>query len=378
MSEAPRILRQLRLQQFRNYASLRLDCFPGLNLLVGDNGQGKTNVLEAIHYLAFLRSFRTRQIAELIQWKTDGFAVAAQLAAGEEKSIDLEVHYGRERRLLAGRVAVDKASDFINQFLCVAFIPEDIELVKGSGVNRRRFLDMLAAQLDRSYLRVLHTFVETLKARNAMLRQFSRFDARSLAAFDDLLVKTGAAVVIRRQAMTQTLAEHCATLSQALLAGPPLELAFHPGFPLLAGGEPFPVEAAEVEQRLARALESNRERDERERVTAAGPQRDDLDITGDGRPLSAFGSEGQCRAAAIILRLGAAAVLQGNVGSTPGVVLLIDDILGELDRPRRQAFWNIVGNAPQTFFTCTQIPEELARSPAHAYEVVGGSLRPAT
>ena len=322
-------LRSLILKQFRNYGHAELEFKPGLTVLLGPNGQGKTNILEAVHYLAFLRSFRTRQIKELIRFGADGFQLQAGLAAAvaESGADRLSVTFGRDRRLFLNGAPMDKGSEFINQFFCVAFIPEDIELVKGPAAERRRWLDMLTGQLDRSHLRDLHAYNHALKSRNAILRQFGKFDAGSLDAYDQLLARHGAAVIQNRRQTVGRLAS-CALADSAVLVNGTLEYEYLPGLPKsdpsasaddhpAAGGDDAPsaIQGRKLQEAYLEMLVQNRSRDLRDGVTVWGPHRDELVIRLSGRLLSAYGSEGQCRASALWLRVASARILREYTAS---------------------------------------------------------------
>jgi DNA replication and repair protein RecF len=384
------VLRQLTLEQFRNYEHADIAFQPGLTVLLGPNGQGKTNILEAVHYLAFLRSFRTRQIRELIHFGADGFQLQGRLSGGGSGQLEedrLSVSFGRERRLSRNRAPLEKASEFINQFFCVAFIPEDIELIKGPASERRRFLDMLTGQLDRGYLRDLHAYNHALKSRNAILRHFRQFDAASLDAYDRLLARHGTAVILHRRRTTALLAG-CPEAASAALVNGRIGYDYQPGLPkpdssaALAGR----LEVADggltdngvLEAAYFDMLVQNRPRDMREAVTLWGPHRDDLEVRLNGHALSAYGSEGQCRAAALWLRVAAARILRESAPAAAGtgLVLLVDDVLGELDGNRRAAFWDQIRGATQILFTCTALPPETEVVPAQCLHVAAGTVAP--
>ncbi len=371
------MLRQLVLGQFRNYEQAEVAFEPGLNVLLGPNGQGKTNILEAVHYLAFLRSFRTRQIRELIRFGADGFQVHGRFSRGAAGEDRLSVSFGQDRRLFLNRAPLEKASDFINHFFCVAFIPEDIELVKGPAAERRRFLDMLTGQLDRTHLHALHAYNHALKSRNALLRQFRRFDEASLDAYDRLLACHGTAVLLNRRTTVERLAA-CPGEGARRLVNGALDYGYLPGLPkecpLSDGGSPA---AAALEGAYMDMLVRNRPRDMRDGMTGWGPHRDDVEIRLDGRPLAAYGSEGQCRASSLWLRVAATRILQETAPAVgTGLVLLVDDVLGELDGNRRAAFWEQISGATQILFTCTAVPPEAEPVSVRTLRVSAGSIAP--
>lgn len=370
------VIERLRLRSFRNYRQLDVAFEPGLNILTGSNGQGKTNLLEALHFLAFLRSFRTRQIRDLIQVDSDQFLVSGQVSGNSADQV-MSVQYGQQRQLLQDGISLDKASEFINSFLCVPFLPEDIDLAKGPATSRRRYLDMLIGQMDRTYLVALHIFLQTLKARNAILRSLSRYGSRSLEAFTAPLVEHGTRVVMARISCMARLAPRVAALSREFFADKhQVRLEYRPGFPresALARKE-F-RDQAELAAGFQQLLRANAARDERDGMTLYGPQRDDVDIFLDDHPLLSFGSEGQCRLTAVLLRLASLTLLtETRQNAAPGPVLLIDDVFGELDAAKRRSFWASVTGVPQIFLTCTELPAELESWPATLFQVQEGTL----
>ncbi|MFA4944304.1 MAG: DNA replication and repair protein RecF [Lentisphaeria bacterium] len=375
------VLQRLELERFRNHGQTHLEFAPGLNLFTGRNGQGKTNILEAIHYLAILRSFRARQLRELVQWGAEGFRLAAMLSpvADGLPPLRLAAAFGKERALAVNGAPIARGSEFIHRFLCVAFIPEDIALVRGPSADRRRFLDILVSQLDPTYLHHLHRFHVALKSRNSLLRSPHPGDRSSRQAWDRLLLETGAEVICRRQQLLPRLEKQLQLEAASFFrndpAAPAMGLRYEPGTPRLAaataadrGGECPP---ALVLLRLEEALAANSGRDEREGMTTWGPQRDDLGLLLANRPLEAYGSEGQCRAMALLLRLAAAKLLHGE---RKGLALLVDDVLGELDQTRRAAFWELLPADAQIFFTCTEPPPEAARRAARQFQVTAGTV----
>ncbi len=360
------VIPRLELRSFRNYCRAEFTLAPGLNLLTGANGTGKTNVLEAIYYLAVLRSFRTRQIRDLVAWGAESFQIKADVRRPDfsAATLRLAAGFGREREISLNSAPVGKGSEFIHQFLCTAFIPEDIELARGPSAERRRFLDILSSQLDGAYLHDLHQFAQALKSRNAMLRQPQRFGRRETGVFETILVRHGAAVMMRRRRTIRILRQRVLEDAPAFHGEMPprLELAYDPGVvKAVRPGEEEEEQtlAARYETALMESLEANRARDEQERLTTWGPQRDDLALFISGKPLAAFGSEGQCRTFALLLRLSSARLLLEAAAGRRGVVLLIDDVLGELDAARRAAFWRLLPRQAQLFFACTAPPAEI-------------------
>ena len=177
------MLKEISRANCRNFDSLRVHLDDHVNVLVGHNGQGKTNFLEAIYYLALLRSFRSSQIADLRQWKRDYFRLDCICQRHDQPETRLTVYYGDDRRLLINGNNVYRTSEFVNNFICVTFIPQDKELVRGPETLRRRFLDIAISQMSPAYLKNLQAYMEALKSRNAMLKDQYKYTQATITEY---------------------------------------------------------------------------------------------------------------------------------------------------------------------------------------------------
>ncbi len=224
-------LEKLVLRRFRNYDELDLPLYPGgLHVIHGENGQGKSNFLEALYYLALLRSFRTRQVSQCQTFGSDWFYIQGLLrddSAFQGKTV-LEVGYGSQRRLKVNSADVRRASEFINQYICIGLVPEDIELVQGPAGIRRRFLDIALSQLNSQYIYHLQRFVYALKLRNLVLRQAHKFNDRLVGAYDEQLIKHGVYLAVARRAFIDCLQAELIKLGPALhpLSSPDFKVVY--------------------------------------------------------------------------------------------------------------------------------------------------------
>lgn len=343
------MLTLIRATSFRNYESLELTIPPGISLLVGENGQGKTNVLEAIYFLSILRSFRTSRVRELVSWRQNQFMIYGEVSRGNQH-LRLGIEHGERRRLRANGETIRKASDFIGNFFAVAFIPEDIELVKGPASERRRFLDITLTQLYPDYLGILQDYDRAHRSRNRLLRLESP-DLAAVQAFDEILATKGASLVEYRVQLFHDLKEVLTnTASELLPDGSKLLVKYQPS--TAGDAEDLAGRIAAIKQSLA----ANWERDRTRRVTHAGPHRDDFTFQLNGKALSSFGSEGQCRLAAITIKLAKARFLLDHKDHD-SVIFLVDDILGELDQRGRKAVFTALQEADQALVACTDATE---------------------
>ncbi|MFT5127878.1 MAG: DNA replication and repair protein RecF [Rhodothermales bacterium] len=350
------ILSEIRLHDFRNYERLRLPLTPGITVLLGDNGQGKTSILEAIYFLSLLRSFRTHKPRHLSRWGQGEFTLHGVLQA-ENHEQRLAVRHGGDSRVLRHNgEPVARASDFIRQFFCVAFVPDDLGLMQGAGSERRRFLDIQLCQLCPSYLAAAQNYAKALKSRNSLLRR-EHSDTRAIAAFDSVLVPYGQQIIQRRDEYAAALSGEVGRLAPQMFAEScELRIRYRP---------------SAKSEALADALEQHRDRDIQRRQTQVGPHRDELVITLDGKSLSHFGSEGQCRLAALVLKMAAARLLSAADGDQP-TMLLVDDVIGELDDGRRDAFFAALRPASQVCFACTSADVAESLAPATIIDVREG------
>ena len=356
-------LAHLRLRDFRNYPRLDVDFSPGFQLLLGDNAQGKTNILEAVYLLATLRSFRGVGGAQMIRHGAKGYFVGAQVVG--QGGHDIKMYWAaRERNLTLDGQPVKKLGNYLGTLRTVIFCTEDLELVKGTARSRRRFLDLLLAQTNPGYLPLLQRYMQSVRARNALLKQRTT-DEASLESFSRELVATGTQLIRARAELIPRFSP-LARLAYRRIShdAEELRIEYQPSVK-----NDFAVELAQV-----------RAREQSYRSTLVGPHRDEVQLLLNEKSAAQFGSEGQKRTLAIALKMAQAEFLTGIHGSAP--VLLIDDVMGELDVKRRSGLLPLLEQARKTsgqvFMTCTEEnwPRELGRD-LHRWEVKTGTLAPA-
>jgi DNA replication and repair protein RecF len=334
----PMHLAHLRLRDFRNYARLDVDFSPGFHLLLGDNAQGKTNILEAIYLLATLRSFRGVGSAHIVRLGQKGyFAGAHVVGAGEH---DIKMYWSsRERSLSLDGRPVRRLTDYLGVLRTVVFCTEDLLLIKGTSRARRRFLDLLLSQTHPGYLPLLQRYARALRSRNALLKQRA-IDEGALEGFSRELVQAGEQIIQYRRALVPAFSP----LAHAAYAG------------IAGAAEELRLEyQSGVRGDFAVGLAQSRSRERVMRATLVGPHRDEVQLLIQDRSAAQFGSEGQKRTIAIALKMAQAEYLSGLHGAPP--ILLIDDIMGELDAHRRAGFVPLLARAQQSrgqvFMTAT-------------------------
>lgn len=355
----------LGLQDFRNIQAAQLQPAPGLTVICGDNGQGKTNLLEAIWLLTGGKSFRGSKDQELIR-RGQEFAVLEAQTQDSQRQHALRVTVGRPESQRPGRTArlngVDKgrASALVGVFTAVVFDPSHLSLVKGSPQGRRRFLDSALCQLYPGYLAQLRRYTRLVAQKNALLKHYDRTPgaAQMLDVFDEELAQYGQEVTVRRAqymaALLPLVKKNYAEISSGSEA---LHLEYKPSFG--PGG-------------LRAALEKGRPADLRAGFCTVGPHREDFEILLDGQSAKAFASQGQQRSAVLSLKLAEAAQAQAVAGEHP--VMLLDDVLSELDAGRQEYLLTRI-EGRQTFVTACD-PAAFGRTTGQVYRMQAGRLCP--
>jgi DNA replication and repair protein RecF len=321
-------LHSIALRDFRNLARLDLE-FPAAGVaVVGENGQGKSNLLEAIYYLHLLRSVRGARDVDVVRFGAPGFHISARTRGGvhHELSAGFE-RQGRRKRVKLDGAEPQRLSDALGALPCVLFSPADVELVAGSPAARRRYLDILLALSSRRYLAALQRYRHALAQRNAALRDVLRNSGaraeQRIAVWEAPLAEHGAVLWRERVEWSDQASGRFAEMCAAIGERSPVGMRYATAI------EPATRDDAGIAAAIAGALASKRGLDIRRGLTHAGPHRDDLALTLDGRELRAFGSAGQQRTAAIALRLLEGETLRERLGAAP--LLLLDDPFAELD-----------------------------------------------
>ena len=344
---------ELTLRSYRSYETLHLAFNPGVQIFLGANAQGKTNIIEALYYAAFGRSHRTSSDAELIRVGADGAHIGLSFRRHDVPGeLSFTFARGARRRITYAGESL-RQRDLVGILPMVLFSPEDLFLVKGAPALRRRYLDAELSQASPAYYGELLRYTRILKQRNAVLKDIRE----RLAAPDDLspwdaqLARSAAYIVTRRIAAVAQLGALSARVQAVLAAGEELALAYEIAG---AGAEDF------AEDDMTEALHvwynkmlcEGRARDIARAATGVGPHLDDLVLRVGGMSLRSYGSQGQQRTGALALKLAELFYLQENIGEAP--ILLLDDVMSELDADRRRALLDFIRHEHiQTFITAT-------------------------
>lgn len=345
-------LRNLVLRDFRNYEELNLCFRKNVNLIIGNNAQGKTNLLEAIYCLCTSKSHRTNRYEEMIRSDQPGFHIKGEFESdGVFFSLELiSLTDGKKRARLSGK-PIDRLSDLVGMAKAVIFSPESLLIVKGAPSERRRFLDILISQIDRVYLHNLQSYLNVLKQRNELLKQVR--DGRSkrelIDVWDEQLLQYACDITARRRDVVEKLSPIAADVHDEISGGEKLEFVYQ------VNGDQ--VSDVDIGQYLETSLAESRERDIIRGSTSVGPHRDDIVILLNGADSRRFCSQGQQRTISLSLKISEFSMIREQTGKTP--IMLMDDVASELD-PQRGAFLyrSLDRFDAQVFLTTTHVEKD--------------------
>lgn len=360
-------VKSLKLQNFRNYESAVITPDAGVTVFTGQNAQGKTNIIEALHLCCLGRSHRTPRDEELIRWGSECAQVKTETLQQDgthEVSILLAKRAKKKKTVRIGSRQADRIGELLGHVCGVLFAPEDLQIVKSGPAERRRFIDMELSQLRPSYFYALQRAVRALNQRNALLKEIARDGSlvRTLDMWDEQLASCGGEIVRNRREAVAQLSGMAKAAHSALTSGRE-ELSIR-----------YISQAAEAENpemALLERLHAARSEDLRRMTTTVGVHRDDLHISIDGKEARTFGSQGQQRSAVLSLKLAELELAEKERGEAP--ILMLDDVMSELDPTRRRQLLERIDRV-QTFVTCTDVSDLAGARQGTVYHVDNGHL----
>ncbi|WP_421735667.1 DNA replication/repair protein RecF [Cellulomonas sp.] len=384
----------LSLTDFRSYAQVELPLEPGITALVGPNGQGKTNLVEALGYVATLGSHRVPTDAALVRAGTTRAVVRAkvvrELEAGRPRStlVEIEVTPGKANRARVNGGSPTRARDVLGILRTVLFAPEDLSLVKGDPDGRRRFLDDLLVQLTPRVAGTVADYDRVLRQRSALLksaavaRRGAGADLRTLDVWDAKLAQTGAQIIVARRGLVRALAPHIERAYAQVSAGQGDAIVTYKASldaVLETADETASVDL--VEAQLLEAIGRLRSKEIERGVSLVGPHRDDLVLTLGGLPAKGYASHGESWSFALALRLASYELLTrgdegvgGDWGPDGEPVLILDDVFAELDARRRDRLAELVAPARQVLITAAVAEDVPAPLAGARVDVMGGEV----
>lgn len=368
-------LNSLRLKDFRNYEELQVDFSNSINVLIGDNAQGKTNLLEAIYLLSMARSHRDNNDHDLINWSADAADILGEVQTKSGK-FPLEVQITKSgKKVFVNHLIENRLSNYIGNFNTVLFAPEDLDLVKGAPGGRRKFIDSEFGQMSANYLFNLLQYREALKNRNAYFKNIQwtaakpKIDEIYLTVLDDELIKYGSEIIFQRFALVQTLEKYSFEIHKAISNTEELKINY-----MSFAGIDERSTIPEISEIFKKQLLKNRTRELFLKSTTVGPHHDDLKFFINQKEVGSFASQGQQRTTALSIRLAEIEMMKYETGEYP--ILLLDDVLSELDGDRQTQLLRFIQDKVQTFLTTTSLSDvekELIKNPK-IYQVKDGRL----
>lgn len=366
-------LTELSLINYRNYETLQLEFQRSLTIFLGENAQGKTNILESIYFLAMTRSHRTSHEQEIIRWGQEQTLVKGTVQKNST-TIPLEIQLSKKgRKTKVNYLEQKKLSDYIGQMNVILFAPEDLSLVKGSPALRRKFLDMELGQISPLYLYDLVQYQGILKQRNQYLKQLADKKEQDLLYLDILseqLADFGSKVLFQRLKFIEEL-EFWANRMHQKISNQKELLKIDYQSSLAITNK---LSTADINEIFLQALTKNRPRELFKTATSVGPHRDDLIFKVNDQDVQAFGSQGQQRTTALSIKLAEIDLMKSQTGEYP--ILLLDDVMSELDDQRQMQLLETIEGKVQTFLTTTtleHIKGKMAVTPEVFY-VTKGSI----
>ena len=357
------MIKRLFLSNFRNYKKAEIS-FNSRNIVfTGRNGQGKTNLLEAVFFLSVLRSFRTSRTGDLKKIGQNSFYLGAEIRKNKWDEF-IEVKYGEKgsRKLSIDNSPVLKGSEFINQIKSVIFSPEDINIVNSYSGIRRKFMDILISVVDPLYLNALKDYNTALKSRNALLR-VPNADLQSMDAYEDIMAENSLKIIIERWKYKDILIKEVNKLLT--------DLCNKNIFYIHYSSEINNISKDFIKDKFY----SERARDFKRGFTGFGPQSDEFELFFSNKLMRNFASTGQCRLISLCLKMAKLNILCENKNSEmENVLVLVDDVTGELDEVMRTMFFKVISRAGQAFFTFTEKPDFDFFEDCEYYKIIDGTI----
>ena len=360
-------IKDIELHNFRNYRDLELAFHPSVNLILGNNAQGKTNLLESIYITSMGKSFRTSKDQEMILFGEEFGRVKVNAQKDYyDTSVELILSKDSKKSAKVDGVKIKKSSQLLENIYIVIFSPEDLRIVKDEPEKRRKFIDRELCQLRPKYYEDLSNYKKVLLQRNAYLKEYE-VDPSILDLWDMQLAKYGASIMMMRGDFVKKLDKISRGIHGAITNGKEsLELKYVPNVPL-AGS------LGELEESYYKAIRGAFDNDLRQRTTTKGPHKDDLEFYIDGISVRSFGSQGQQRTSALSIKLAELSLIKEETGEE--AILLLDDVMSELDLERQEFLVKSLSDI-QMFITTTEIPDKLKETlpEGKTFYVTAGSV----
>ena len=332
-------IEKIRLQNFRNYENLEIDLNKNINIIYGENAQGKTNIIESIFLCAFGKSFRTSKEKEMIKFNKEKSLVEA-FYQKKDRDGKIKIELGNKKQISLNGIKIKKLSELLGNINIVIFTPEDINILRDGPAKRRRFLDMMIGQLRPNYVYNLNMYTKTIEQRNNYLRQIKEENKPEdmLEIWDEKLAEYGEKVYIYRKEFIEKIYNKINEIHGNITDNKEtLKIEF--------------ISNCDNKEKYLKLLKERRKLDIIKGFTTKGIHRDDFVIYINGKEVNIYGSQGQNRTVVLSLKIAELNVIYEEIGEYP--ILLLDDFMSELDEVRRKNFLNNIKNT-QVILTCTE------------------------
>lgn len=343
----------IKLRNYRNYKQCNINLGSKLNVFVGDNAQGKTNLLESIFFASIGKSPRTNKEKDVLLWGEKQANIDIEVIKKFSKSrISMFILRNDKKTIKINNIPIRKIGDLMGELVVVYFSPDEIKLVKEAPNDRRRFMDIDISQMDKNYFYLLLRYEKILNQRNKLLKETQNFDVlkRTISIWDEQLSKIASKIILTRLNFVQKLNEYANEIHKKITDGKENIFLSYQG--VHCNNEEL------IEKKIAEELLNNLEKDFNLKYTTIGPHRDDIKITINDIDIRNFGSQGQQRLATLTIKLAELKLFKEEIGENP--ILLLDDVLSELDENRQKQFLLQIKDI-QTILTCTNFPYPLEK-----------------
>ncbi|MFD1471827.1 DNA replication/repair protein RecF [Companilactobacillus mishanensis] len=367
-------IKSLQLQNYRNYEALEAEFSPNINVFLGQNAQGKTNLLEAMYFLALTRSHRTSNDKDLIKWGSDFARISGTVIKDNSSRLKMNLVISKSgKKAKLNNLEQRKLSSYIGNLNVVLFSPEDLSIVKGNPSIRRKFVDMEFGQISSQYLKTVSQFRLVLKQRNAYLKKLQHHQTKDLVYLDvlsDQLSAYCAEVIMTRLTFLKRLQVFIQKIHSRITDDQEVLQLQYSTF--------FDAEGKDVEalyNLYKDTFKKNYQKEIQRGVTLFGPHRDDIKFLVNDKNVQDFGSQGQQRSVALSLKLAEVELIKEEVGDYP--ILLLDDVLSELDHKRQTHLLASIGQGIQTFITTTSledVDQTLIKDP-NVLQIIDGKIK---
>ena len=356
-------IKYLQLRNYRNYPELSVEFSKNTNVFIGDNAQGKTNILESIYYCSIGKSHRTNKDKELISWNKNEAYIQSYIARERlDKKIEIKIFKEGKKGININKIKVNKISELLGNFNVVMFSPEDLKIVKESPSYRRKFLDIELCKLSKMYYYNLVQYNKVLEEKNILLKRWNEKNIAILEIYNEQLSKFGSEVIKQRRNYIDKLNNIGKHIHKKISNGTEqIEFKYITSVKNID----------DAENQLLLNFKKNIRRDIEKRISSEGPHRDDFQVLINNADAKSFGSQGQQRTAVLTIKFASLEIIKEIIGEYP--VLLLDDVLSELDSKRQEYILNSIKNI-QTIITCTGIEEinNLLSNNSYVFKVTKG------